>query len=348
MPIVNQAAETAARKRVERRCGKISDSVWKYAVDERMVSEFLQGESSLDWLVRKISRLTKLESGSPAPYIELSRRHRRTKRIPSRQEAISWYVAAQAREDGQVKWFRKAFLGGRVLRIEEVEPWILQQRNDYPYRHAVIVRLPAGVTPQPDVNGRYTLTPPLREISQFEVLVPVTFLEYHRAGSVWVQRVPAGPDGPLGALYKLSHRLAEMYGWQKAQASGFVLTDLIPEIPTCMVSSVCHELGGLVRIQIVVDPFYTPAEVAQTYKRIRSKMLVGKTKGLSEKHTQLALHALRQPELDQPCLQSWNQQYPNWAYRRMNRFRKEAQNAQRRLETMVRRFIIRPHKIIPS
>lgn len=351
VPMVNSThpTVTAVRKQVERQCGKISDAVWQYAIEERMVGEFLQGESDLDWLVQKISRLREMEAGAQAhPYVELGRRHRRTKRIPSRAEAISCYVAAQAREDKQVQWFRKTFVGGRILRIEEVEPWILRQTDEYPYRHAVIVRLPAGITPQCDADGRYTLTPPLREISQYEVLAPVTFLEYHRAGSAWVQRIPAGPDGPLGALRKLSQRLAEIYGWQRAQASTFVLTDLSPEIPGYMVSFQGHDLGVLARIQVVADPFHSPAEVAQIYKRIRTQVLTGKTKGLSEKHTRLALHVLGQPELDCRCLQTWNQQYPEWTYARMNRFRKEALNAQRRLEAMVTRRVIRPLKIIPS
>ncbi len=343
---MNRTSETAIRRQMERRCGKISDSVWQYAIEKRMVSEVMQGESDPDWLAGEILRLKELEAGAAGPpFIELHRRQRRAKRIPCRQEAISCCVANQARENPQVKWFRKTFLGGRVLRIEEVDAWVQRQAQDYPYRHAVIVRLPAGIVPQCHADGRYTLTPPLPEVSQFAGLVPVTMLDYHRADSVWVQRIPAAPDGPLGALYKLSDSLAEIYGWQKAQASSFVLTDLTPEIPLCMVSFVSRELGALARIQISVDPFCTPAEVAQRYKRIRSKVLMVKTKALSEKHTELALHALQESALDAGSLESWNRQHPGWAYRRMNRFRKEARNARSRLEAMVTRSMISPHKI---
>ena len=242
--------------------------------------------------------------------------------------------------------FRKTFLADRVLKIEEVEPWIVGRSEEYPYRHAVIVRLPAGITPGYDQDGSYTLSPPLPEISRCQGLAPVTFLEYPRAGSAWVQRIPAGPDGPLGILYKLSQSLAETYGWQRAQATGFVLTDLTPEIPLYMVSFAGHDLGGLARVQIVVDPFFTPAEVAQMYKQNRSQFLSGKTKGLSQKHTRLAIHVLHQPKLDQSCLQNWNQQYPKWTYREMRRFKKEALAAHRRLEASVRRWTVNPLKIV--
>jgi hypothetical protein len=330
---------------VEQRLGKISDAVWKFAVEERMVSQF-QEEQDLDWLIQKIQDLIGLGGAEKAPgYIEVGRRQRRTQRIPSRQEAISCYVAMEARADPAVQQFRKAFLGGRTLQIEEVEPWIVRQSEEHPYRHAVIVRLPEGITPDYDVEGRYTLSPPLPEISRFQRLAPVTFLEYPRAGRASVQRIPAGPDGPIGALYQLSQSLAETYGWQRAQATGFVLTDLTPEIPPAMVSFAGHDFGSLARIHIVVDPFFTPAEVAQMYKRIRSQFLTSNRKGLSEKHTCLAIHFLHQPKLDPSCLRSWNQQYPKWVYREMKRFKKEALAAHRRLEAMVRGWTVDPLKL---
>ncbi|MGD0778256.1 MAG: hypothetical protein ABSC05_36195 [Candidatus Solibacter sp.] len=335
------------RKLVERRLGKISNEIWEFAVEERMVGQYQQ-EQNLDWLIQKIRKLIALGAEKAHGYIECDRRQRRTQRIPSRQEAISSYVAMEARENTAVQQFRQTVLGGRILKIEEVEPWIVRQSEEHPYRHAVIVRLSAGITPDCDQDGSYTLSPPLPEISRFQGLAPVTFLEYPRAGSAWVQRIPAGPDGPLGALYKLSQSLAENYGWQRAQAIGFVLTDLTPEIPPYMVSFAGHDLGGLARIQIVVDPFFTPAEVAQMYKRIRSQFLTGKTKGLSEKHTRLAIQVLHQPKLDQSCLRNWNQQYPKWAYREMKRFKKEALAAHRRLEAMVRGWTVNPLKLVGS
>lgn len=78
-----------ARKLVEQRLGKISDAVWKFAVDERMVAQF-QEEQKLDWLTQKIQELVALGgTEKPTGYIEVGRRQRRTQRIPSRQEAIS-------------------------------------------------------------------------------------------------------------------------------------------------------------------------------------------------------------------------------------------------------------------
>jgi hypothetical protein len=335
------------RKLVEHQLGKISDSVWEFAVEERMVSQF-QEEQNLNWLIGKLRHLIALGSVEIAPgYIEVGRHQRRTKRIPSRQESISCYVAKEARENPAVQQFRETFLGGRILKIEEVEPWIVCESEKYPYRHSVIVRLPEGITPHCDeVERIYTLRPPLSEVTRFQRLEPITFLEYPRVGSVRAQLIPAGPDGPIGVLYLLSQSLAETYGWQKSQATGFVLTDLTPEIAAYKVSLDGHDFGGLARIRLVVDPFFTPAEVGQMYKRVRSQLWTSRMKGLSEKHTRLAIHVLHQPKLDPSCLQNWNQQYPNWAYRELKRFKKEALAAHRKLEAMVKGWRVNLRKLV--
>jgi hypothetical protein len=320
---------------------KISDSVWQYAIDYRMVSEVERDISPVEELAKEVARLVELGSGREAGgYVERSRRQRRSKRIPSRQEAISRYVADHAREQDNVEWFRRTFLDHRLLQIEEIEPWIMRQQESNPVTHAVIVRLPAGTTLDCDVDGHHRIVPPLAEVSKVEGIASLTFLEYPRARSKWVHRIPVGPDGPLGHLYKVARALAETYGWQQTQATAFVLTDLTPEVPDALVTMQSSGLGGLGRIRIVVDPFFTPAEVAQMYGRIRAQVLSGKTKGLSEKHSRLAIYALLHPSLERSSLQSWNVEYPQWGYARLNRFKKEAQASQNRLKSMIERRTI--------
>jgi hypothetical protein len=321
------------RKKVELQCGEISAKIWQYAQDQRMVSDVIHGEADCDWLVGQIQRLQALGSPTPQRPIELNRRERRTKGIPSRQDAISYYVAEQARGDPRVKAYRQTFLEGKLLSIEQVEPWIQRQNEQHPYRHAVIVRLPAGTTPNLDL----TLTPPLKTVTHFENLERVRFIEYVRFGRSGVQRLPAPRDGPIGALYDLANSLAGTYRWQKAQASGFVLTDLTPDIEDRAVFFEDHELGVLARIHMVVDPAYTPSEIAQIYKQQRAQVLRKRGKGLSEKHTQLAILVLHQPELDRNTLRNWNLQYPRWAYARIGLFRKEALRAHKRLEAAAER-----------
>jgi hypothetical protein len=338
-------SSVAVRRLVEGRIGKIRDAVWKFAVEERMVSQYME-ELDLDWLVGKINILEGLAGEQSHRCIDVSRRQRRTKRLPSRQEAFSCYVAKAARADLRVKQFRKAYFSGRLLTREELEPWISQQSKEHPYRHAVIVRLPAGTTPECHEDGSYTLNPPLTEITCFEAVAPIRFLDYPRTGREWVQRIPVGPDGPLGELYKISESLAEAYGWQRAQATAFVLTDLAPEITPCTVSFAGRDFGGLARIQLVVDPYYTPAEVAQMYKPIRSRVWKGKAKGLSEKHTRLGIHVLHHPDFDHGCMQKWNEQYPNWAFSDMKRFKREASMAHSRLNARVRGWTTSPLKLV--
>jgi hypothetical protein len=344
----SRLSPTAIRRSVELQCGKISDEVWQYAVDDRMVSEVANGESDLNWLIKKILGLQRINSSSPSGlFVELDRRQRRTKLTPSRIEAISRYVASQARENDRVKAYRRTFLGDRLLSIEEVEDWIRAQSARHPYQHRVIIKLPPGVSvevmPQ---GGGYTLTPPLQKVRHCENLERKRFLHYVRSGDARVKRIPAPRDGPIGALYDLSESLAETYCWQQSQATAFVLTDLTPEIEDCAVSFEDREFGGLARIHVVVDPSYTPMEVAKMYKQVRSQIFKPRSKkGLSEKHTRLALLVMDQPELDVSCLRSWNARYPRWAYTKISRFRKEAARAYSRLEAAVIGRKIMPYEV---
>ena len=239
-----------------------------------------------------------------------------------------------------MKSFRQTYLNDELLQIKDIEPWIKRQYKSNPFRQAVIVRLPAGTTLELGLNGHPLIIPPLNDVSQVEGIAPPIFLDYPVPGSEWVQRIPVGPDGPLGRLCKLAETLASTCGWQPAQATAFVLTDLTPEIQDFMVTLQIKSVGVLGRLQLVVDPFFTPAEVAQRYGRIRAQILSGKTKSLSEKHTRLAIHALKHTSLDRSSFQSWNTQYPKWAYARPNRFKKEAQTSQRRIESMISRWRI--------
>jgi hypothetical protein len=264
-------------------------------------------------------------------------------RSRARQGAIHrypCYVAAHAREQDDVQWFRRTFLDHRLLEIEEVEPWILRQHESNPVTRAVILRLPPGTTLACELDGHHRIVPPLAEVGKVEGIAPLSLLDYPRAGSKSVQRIPVGPDSALGHLHKIARALAETYGWQQAQATGFVLTDLTPELPDALVNVQSSGLGGLGRIRIVVDPFFTPAEVARIYGRVRAQVLSGKTKGWSEKHARLAIYALEHPGLESSSRQSWNVEYPQWGYARLNRFRKEALASQNRLKSMIERRTI--------
>ena len=227
--------------------------------------------------------------------------------------------------------FRRTYLSDGLLQIEDIEPWIQRQDKSNPFPGAVIVRLPAGTTLEAGLDGHPLIAPPLTDVSQVEGIAPPALLEYPVPGSAWVQSIPVGSDGPLGRLRKLAETLADTCGWQR---------DLTPEIQDFMVTLQIKSVGVLGRLQLVVDPFFTPAEVAQRYGRIRAQILSGKTKSLSEKHTRLAIHALKHASLDRSSFQSWNTQYPKWAYARPNRFKKEAQTSQRRIESMISRWRI--------
>lgn len=323
---------------------QIPEPYWQYAIEKCMVSEVEQDISKgatiaekVDWLAGEVAKLLALTDNKPGSYIELRRRQRRGKRLPSRQEAIACYVAMRARGKDDVQSFRRTYLNDGLLQIKDIEPWIKRQHKSNPLRHAVIVRLPVGTALEFGLNGHPVITPPLTDVSQVEGIAPPTFLDYPGPGNEWVQHIPVGPDGTLGRLCKLAETLASTCGWQPAQATAFVLTNLTPEIQDFMVTLQIKSVGALGRIQLVVDPFFTPAEVAQRYGRIRAQMLSGRTKSSSEKHTRLAIHALEHASLDRSSFESWNTQYPKWAYTRLNRFKKEALTSQNRFESMISR-----------
>ena len=56
-------------------------------------------------------------------------------------------------------------------------------------------------------------------------------MEYATPASEWVQRVETTRGGVLEELRILSGCLARAYGWQPAQATGFILTDVTPRLP---------------------------------------------------------------------------------------------------------------------
>jgi hypothetical protein len=116
----------------------------------------------------------------------------------------------------------------------------------------------------------------------------------------------------------------------------FVLTDRIPLIePLRFQLTRRLPLEALSRITIVCDPAVTPREVAQYYKKHRSRILSKRTRRLSEKHAELAMFALEHQNLDSAAMKAWNRRFPKWSYQRYNRFSKEARVARGRQEALL-------------
>jgi hypothetical protein len=220
-----------------------------------------------------------------------------------------------------------------------VEPWIKDHQKDEVYPHAVLLRVK-----KLDYRTGWPIDPPLQlaQNDQIEGVANVDCLEYGKPGSGWVHRVPIGRDGTLRVLHELSKTLATFFHWQAAQATAFVLTDLTPVIETESVAvhpapHVTVPYGGpqplacLVRVTLTIDPIMTPKELARKYASVRNRLLAQKPRALSTKHLALAVFTTKHPALNQESMEQWAREFPQWKYRRISQFGRDARTARSRL-----------------
>ena len=345
-------SETAVRDKVEKIMKRrVPDRVWQYFVDRRNVEEVQQNLEEPVWLVGEIEEFVSAadlssKAGAMLAPAETPRRQRRDKVVPARNDAVSEFIAERARDDEEVRGFRERYLMGAVLSSLNVKAWIDVQSSEYD--HAVAVRIPRGAKISQGPDGR-PVFPELLSVKreQIEEILRVDCIAYQRPASRWVQRKPVGRDGALRTLFLLSRRLAETFGWTEDQATMFVLTDWTPEIATAQwgISPVAP-LACLTRVSLTIDLQVTPEELARKYRTIRSKILGPKHRSLGEKHSRLAVFALKHRDLNQDALREWNQQHPAWSYRKVSRFAREARLAKRRQEQLLERMSFHPARLL--
>jgi hypothetical protein len=338
--------EAALRRKVESILGyRVPDQLWGIAVDEKYVSEVLQGENSIDWLVEKL-RAWKAKGDlreEQAPrFIAPNRRHRRSKTVASHQEAVSDAIAEIVRQREDVRSFRRDVLHGQILKPEDVERWIEEHRRDGAYPHAVLVRLKTGF--EFDDRDEFKLKPLLSSVEpeDIERFVSNDSLDYGKPGSDRTHPVPIGRDGTLRVVYEISKTLARLFCWQEAQATVFLLTDLTPMIDTELVGlsqppvvtlpyGEVKPLACLARLTMTVDPLLTPREVSQKYAKLRGRCLVSKPRAMSQKHLELAVFATKHPAVDRDAMELWGREFPSWKYQRVSIFARDAREARARL-----------------
>lgn len=322
----------------------IADAVWRYAVNDRMVSEVMGGDNNPQWLATKVQELMEIagnQAGVVPEFMPSERRQRRGETTQGRQEAISSALAEIARQSEDVLRFRRSVLNGQLLRFEDVENWIHEQRSKEKYRNAVIVRLERDRRFQRQ-NG-WQVEPALSSIGpeQIEGLAPVDDLAYASKDRKWAC-VPIGRDGALRVTWQLSRSLAKTFRWQEAQATMFLLTGITPLVATEDVQVdrpfwVTPPYGGimplscLTRVILTIDPMMTPRELSQEYGRIRAQLLGRKPRAQSEKHLQLAVFAVKHHILDKDAMAQWSARFPEWKYTRFSLFSRDAQIARERL-----------------
>ena len=237
--------------------------------------------------------------------------------LSKRQEAISLLLAADAREDGRVGAFRETALGGRLLQAAQIEPWIQQQaRDDGPATHWVRVPLPRENRLTADATG-FSITPAL-SISGSER--PIGFalesLDYGVPDDNWTRCIPVALGGTLGQLRLLSEELADSYGWQKAQAVLFVLTDATPIVEVLGVGAHGHTPPALSRLVLRVDPFVPASELSRRYTAARRRLFENSELTVRDRDLELAIFVTAKSDRRLPGdrLKAWNSKHPNWRY----------------------------------
>lgn len=213
-----------------------------------------------------------------------------------RKEIFSFLLAHEAGEQAEVKSFREDILGTRLLPLEHLPTWIEEQGER-------------------ERTGE-----------------PAQALEY-LGGSGWPLRRRAAQGGVLERLGLLSAKLAEIYGWEQAQASTFVLTGLPPLISyvrTTMVGGV--PLSSTTRIVLEVNPGVTPRQLAGHYKRARARVISKSPDKVTDKRAQLAVFVAGHTDGDWPdVMRLWNEKFPKWRYKDAETFQREAVSSRRAL-----------------
>src|SRR5271155_2600466 len=229
--------EQDLRRGVEKELGaKVSVDVWNYLKEKHFVDEALDGMGISDpvsWLAKE-ARLVPIPAGSisiPPTFTKNGRRSRRERSLPTRNEMISYLLAAIAANNAEVRSYRDRFLPSGLLTEAGAAEWIDGAGGKHRYSYAIVVGLPQTVAVEfNDDSLEYHLPPTAIADMKIEGFAPHLVLEYKRPESNWVQRIPTGRDGPLRELVKISESLASEFGWQKAQATMFVLTGDVPGV----------------------------------------------------------------------------------------------------------------------
>lgn len=318
----------------------IPDATWQYLEEKFYVSEVQQGQMSIDTFAEEATKLLRLSGASVQPKISRSGDFF----IPGspvadsdrRTQAISEILAGLARERTDVLSFRESQLEGRLLDFEDVESWINGERETQGPPTTFLKLALKSHELRRDTVG-FALDPPLKLTKIPDAMEPefsAAVLSYATQDSSWTQTVAVNSDSNLGQLSRLSKSLARSYRWQEAQATVFVLTDLIPVVSPMRVSiKRSFGIDALSRVTIVADPTVPPGKITDAFKRARLELLGARPRSLSDKHTSLVRFCNNRPENETwgARMESWNLAHPEWSYPEIKNFIRDANQGLRRL-----------------
>lgn len=217
-------------------------------------------------------------------------------KITTYQWAVSILMALKAQNDKEVASYRSTILGGKLLSLEEIGPWIQQQTQSEkdPKKRAMFIEKFNLLLKQ-----RHTSSP--GEINVDERIQderPNTIINVSDMDNPYLYDSPgqflmtgSGGSAPpaLDQLRGLSNLLVERYPWLGTQAAIFVLTGIPPVVQTISARIELKHPRVLSRITLTIDPELSPQAVAEKYASVRR--LITKNRHLSARHLHLAIFA---------------------------------------------------------
>jgi len=234
--------------------------------------------------------------------------------------------------------FRERALKDRLLLRNQVEAWIKRQaKSDGQPTAWLEIPVPPGFELQSDPKRGKIFTKPQLAISRKHCAQSIHFrvLTYGVPEDRWERSLTTAEGGVLERLRWISERLSKRYGWQKPQATIFVLTGLVPLVPTLefQTSPSSAPSPHYVPITLKVDPSVTPRQLADYYRRFRRQVLSKRIKALSIKHLRLAAFFADRPtdEKWQTRMKAWNRANRKWKYTQESNFRRDCLQARKRV-----------------
>lgn len=252
-----------------------------------------------------------------------------------RFRALSEIIAVLANKEEDIQAFRQEVLNSQLLRPEEVPEWIKSTKD----KEGASLRVVFGVKDdecweEEVLKQAQALVLEVKRDKDLHLLLGREVLRYVDTNSGYLEQIRINEDGILGRLKALANQYSPI--WPEESAVHFILTGeayLISQASAEIAFNITH---GIHRIKLEVSPYLTGDQVRSLYLDSRKQFLqisksLRKSRRLTEKHTCLAVFAVKTPGPWSRKLRKWNAKYPKWKYNHRSTFARDCRAAFERI-----------------